>query len=72
MDGSSGTADYADSPQAGAENTEAEFEPPSANGSEEALRDVIGRNVMTWIGAGTAQHCEAESGRDHKLKARFS
>lgn len=71
MDGSSSTVDYANSPDAGAENTKVEFESAPPNCPEEVLRDVIGRNVMTWIGAGTVKHCEPESGRDRKLKAHF-
>ena len=55
------TAEYANSPEAGAENTKAGFEPSPENCSGEVLRDVIGRNVMTWIGAGTAPRCVAES-----------
>jgi len=69
MDGSSNTAEYTNSAKAGAEK--AGCEPASANCSGEVLRDIIGRNVMAWINAGTVQHSEAESGRDLTLKARF-
>ena len=61
MDGLSKIAEYANLPEAGASSTRLGFEPTRTNCSGEELRDVIGRNVMTWIGAGTAQPCEPES-----------
>ena len=62
MEGSSSTAEYANSPETGAENTGAGYEPVPANCSGEVLRDVIGRNVMAWIDAGTVQQARPNPG----------
>ena len=66
MNVSGNSSDYADSPEVGVTITRAEFEPVPANCSVEVLREVIGRKVMTWVGAGAVQQCEDESEGDHK------